>query len=246
MPLTASGKRAAGPPATCNVLRGKHSMSIINPRTAGEPRLIQVRSDGQMTIPVRPPGRSQRRTTVPSSRTSIPEVRQPRAGWLAPMTMEADAMGRNCSICVSPERDSIDVELAGGESRRAIATGSRRSESAVRRHAAAHLEPGLHRVALGRESLRFGGLLDRLVQLSEVADDVLAEAVGADGDRRLALAAIREGRELINVISRLTGADSAEAVMDAERLARALARVLPLLPGGRRRPGRRPAARRLR
>lgn len=98
----------------------------------------------------------------------------------------------------------------------------------MRHHAATHLAPGLHRVALGQESLRLGGLLDRLVQLSEVADDLLAEAIGADGDRRLAVAAIRESRELVAMISKLTGADSAEVVKDAERLVRALARVLPL------------------
>jgi hypothetical protein len=115
-------------------------------------------------------------------------------------------VGRDCMVCASPERDAIDVELAGGRPRRAVATQYRRTEASVRRHAHAHLQPGLHRVAEQRESLRLGALLDGLVRLAGQTDAILAEAVSAGGDARLALAAIRESGQVIGAISRLTGA----------------------------------------
>jgi hypothetical protein len=114
-------------------------------------------------------------------------------------------VGRSCTVCESPERDEIDVQLASGRPRRAVATRYRRTEASVRRHADGHLQPGLHRVAEQRESLRLGALLERLVELANYSDAIMADALGAGGDNRLALAAIKESREVIGAISRLTG-----------------------------------------
>ena len=136
-------------------------------------------------------------------------------------------MGRQCSVCEDPQREAIDLELASGRSRRAIAAEYRPSESAVRRHGIAHLEPGLHRAAMGRESLRLGAMVDKLVQLSEDAGAILAEALSAAGDRRVALSAMKESREIITMIGRLVSPDSAETIEEAQRLVSALGRVLP-------------------
>jgi hypothetical protein len=96
----------------------------------------------------------------------------------------------------------------------------------MRRHATAHLEPGLHRLALGKEALRLGSMVDRLVRLSDLADTILTEALSDHGDRRVALAAIRETRELVAMLTRLVSPDTAETVEEAQRLVSALARVL--------------------
>ena len=48
-------------------------------------------------------------------------------------------------------------------------------------------------------------MVDKLVQLSEDADAIVAEALSDVGDRRVALSAMRESREIVAMIARLTG-----------------------------------------
>jgi hypothetical protein len=70
-------------------------------------------------------------------------------------------------------------------------------------------------------------MLERLVDLADHSDAIMADAVRPGGDSRLALAAIRESREVIGAISRLVGPDAGQMVEESQQLARALARVLP-------------------
>jgi transposase len=141
-------------------------------------------------------------------------------------------MGRPCAVCFSDDRDAIEIELASGRSQRSVATQYGRSAASVRRHANAHLRPGLARVAQQRTDVRFSALVDRMAELVETGQRLLDDSTQPGGDQRVTLAAIREVRETISAVAKLSTSD--QAVEEVEEvlalLLRAMGRVLPRYP----------------
>jgi hypothetical protein len=73
-------------------------------------------------------------------------------------------------------------------------------------------------------------MVGRLVAMAERADAILAEAMQPGGDRRLALAAMRECRETLAAVTRLAEpgtAETANMLAEAKLLVAALGMVLP-------------------
>ncbi len=61
-------------------------------------------------------------------------------------------MARPCSICVSPHRDRVDVELVGGATPGQLARRFKLGDDSIRRHQQSHLTPALVKVAMERRS----------------------------------------------------------------------------------------------
>jgi hypothetical protein len=119
-------------------------------------------------------------------------------------------MGMACTVCTSPKRAAIDVELVGGQAMAAIAKRYNLGEDSVRRHRAAHLSPALTKVALSRRSdetaaLAFDANTARLESLLGRLEALL----GVAEERRSLIGAANLAREIrgaIELMCRLTGA----------------------------------------
>src|SRR5690242_15193722 len=100
-------------------------------------------------------------------------------------------MPQPCSICVSPSRHAIDVAIIAGTPFRRVAAQFGVTEQAVRRHRVAHLP---ERMARARDAAELAEADDLVAQVRALRARALAILDDADaaGDRRAALAAIRE------------------------------------------------------
>ncbi len=83
-------------------------------------------------------------------------------------------MGRNRTVCMSEERDHIDLDLASGQSVRGVAAQSQSTEASIRRLAFAQLVPGLSQAATDHTLLRLGPMVGRLASMAEKADEILS------------------------------------------------------------------------
>ncbi len=114
-------------------------------------------------------------------------------------------MPGTCSVCVHPDRRTVDEAIVGRVPYRDIV---RRHEglsiSAVSRHRQRHLTPAL--VVLAAEQERDHGetLLAQLQALYRRVRAIL-DAAERDGSPATALSAVREARQLLESIGRVTG-----------------------------------------
>lgn len=118
-------------------------------------------------------------------------------------------MPQHCTVCAHPERDRIDVELAGGGSARALAPRVGLSQAALLRHRRRHLSPALVRVAREHrteESARgsYLSVLDRLETLA-VRIDRFIDTAEHKGSIVGGAAVLREMRSTLETIARITG-----------------------------------------
>ncbi len=114
-------------------------------------------------------------------------------------------MPQPCSICASPVRHAIDVAIVAGTPNRRVAALFDVSEQAVRRHRAAHLPA---QMARARDAAELADADDLVAQARALQARTLAilDEADAAGDRRVALAAIREARSTLQLVAQLTGA----------------------------------------
>lgn len=110
-----------------------------------------------------------------------------------------------CRVCLHPNREQIEEELAGGmRSLQLIADAWSLSRDSVRRHRNDHLPASLRAVRERRENAGAERAIDRLEALYAKALSVLDAAEG-DGKASLSLAAIKELRGLVELLAKLTG-----------------------------------------
>jgi len=111
-------------------------------------------------------------------------------------------MPRACTACAHPDRDALDRALVRGEPKRQIAASLGLAESALGRHARAHLPKMLVAAEQARASANADLLLGELAALQGKALELLARAE-ADGDLRGAIVALKEARECVALRARL-------------------------------------------
>lgn len=114
-------------------------------------------------------------------------------------------MSRRCTVCTSPDLDRINSDLV--TPRVSIADVSRKyaiEDDAVRRHAQRHLTPDVRRAAGLAELNHLSSIINDLRRLWDRAEQ-LGKDAEQEGDRRGALASVREARECIALLAKLTG-----------------------------------------
>lgn len=137
-------------------------------------------------------------------------------------------MPRTCTVCRSESVFEIDSALVAGIPQRAIAETYRASRSAIYRHASAHLPASARAASLRREETRYEHLVARMAALLDDGEQMLREARSSGSDRRVALTALREVRETLTALMKLTQPQISDS--EVEILVRALGRVLPQHP----------------
>jgi len=113
-------------------------------------------------------------------------------------------MSRACATCGHPDRKAIDAALVAGEDAQDVARRFGLGGRAVRRHRAAHLRTVLAEAQEVREILTVEAFLQRVQELEGKVDRVLVRAESED-DLALVLRAIREARENVALLGKLTG-----------------------------------------
>jgi len=126
-------------------------------------------------------------------------------------------MGRPCTVCAHDRRDEIDRELVDGTAAGEIAGNTGLSRSAIDRHRD-HIPQAVARARDVAEIARAEGLLAYTVALTERAM-LLLEGAEADGDRKTAIAAVREVRECLRLLNTLRPQPVPDMAMVAEILA---------------------------
>ncbi len=109
-------------------------------------------------------------------------------------------MPRVCTVCSHELRDTVDGLIVSGQPLRQIANRIGVSDSAVARHRDAHLSPAIAKV----EAERGSKLLNRVERLITRTDAILTVAEES-GKVSVALAAVREMRELLRLLGNASG-----------------------------------------
>lgn len=111
-------------------------------------------------------------------------------------------MPRVCTVCRHPERTSIDEALATGrDSFRGIARQYRVSPDAVERHHRSHLPAQLAKAAAAQEITSASDLLGQMLDLQRRTLEILE----APDNQKVAVAAISQARQNIELLAELTG-----------------------------------------
>ena len=126
-------------------------------------------------------------------------------------------MGRHCSVCAHDRRDEIDRALVDGTAAGEIASSTGLCRSAIDRHRD-HIPQAVAQARDVAEIARAEGLLAFAVSLTEHAMRLL-EGAEADGDRRTAIAAVREVRECLRLLNTLRPQPVPNMAMVAQVLA---------------------------
>ncbi len=111
---------------------------------------------------------------------------------------------RKCSVCQHPDADEINARLIGGQPLRNIAEQFSVSLAALHRHKTQHLPAHLAKAQDAKDVACADSLLAQVRTLQEKALGILDKAEGT-GDLRGATAAIREARECLALLAKLTG-----------------------------------------
>jgi hypothetical protein len=111
-------------------------------------------------------------------------------------------MPRTCSACTHPERDALDRALVRGEPKRQIAARLGLAESALGRHARAHVPRMLVSAQAAREAVSADALIGESLAMQAKALDLMARAE-AEGDLRGAIVALKEARECVELRAKL-------------------------------------------
>ena len=113
-------------------------------------------------------------------------------------------MPRVCTICIHPDRPTIDAALVAGEALRNIAQRTGTSATALFRHKADHLPAAVATAQAAEQVAAADDLLAQLQALRNKAMALLLKAEAA-GDYRTALAGIREARACIETLLEVEG-----------------------------------------
>ncbi len=113
-------------------------------------------------------------------------------------------MPRTCTICTHPERAAIDAALIAGEPYRNIAERHGVSVGALFRYKSDRLPAALVHAKEAEQVVHADDLLAQVRDLQRRTLGILNSAEET-GDRRTALAAIREARGCIELFGRLAG-----------------------------------------
>jgi hypothetical protein len=115
-------------------------------------------------------------------------------------------MANECSICTHQDREAIDEGLASGVPYSKLVAAHGITKSALSRHRQRHLSPALARLQAQARPLEeqyrssFSRIEDLYTRASRILD--LAEGRGAAST---SLAAIRELRQIVELLARVTG-----------------------------------------
>ncbi len=118
-------------------------------------------------------------------------------------------MARSCTICIHADKFSIDAALVGGQALRAIADQFSVSKTVLGRHKDNHLPATLTLAKKEEEVIHGADLLHAAQALLAKTSSLLAEAEQA-GDRRMALAGVKEARGRLELLSKLQQAHRPE------------------------------------
>jgi hypothetical protein len=113
-------------------------------------------------------------------------------------------MSRQCTICVHPDRASIDSELTRGTPSRALAERFGVSASAVQRHARRHLSPALAALKSEEQAKAKASLLERIESVIHRAETMFAAAAN-EGRTTQALDVLKELRLQLELLGKATG-----------------------------------------
>lgn len=113
-------------------------------------------------------------------------------------------MPRTCTVCQHPDRPAIDAALLAGEPFRHIAARTGTSTGALQRHKEEHLPIALVHAKEVEQVAQADDLLAQVRDLQRRTLRILDDAEKA-GDRRTALAAIREARGNLELLGKLAG-----------------------------------------
>jgi hypothetical protein len=113
-------------------------------------------------------------------------------------------VGRQCSVCASPDRAAIDHALAIGDGYRGISRQYRVTPDAVGRHASRHLPVALVTAAVAADQADALDLVAKVRGYVIHAESILTDA-RAIGKPTLALAALASALSCISALAKLTG-----------------------------------------
>jgi hypothetical protein len=113
-------------------------------------------------------------------------------------------VARSCTVCKHADRAAIDEAIVSSEPAPSIARRYALSHDAVTRHGTTHIPKSLKAVHERRKERQAETLLDRVEGLYDEAKELL-EQVKAERQRGLSLAALKELRNTLELIGRLTG-----------------------------------------
>jgi hypothetical protein len=114
-----------------------------------------------------------------------------------------------CTVCGSPARERVDVEIVSGETLAAIGRRYKLSQDALTRHKSAHLSPAITKLSLeklGVESAR-GAMVIYEERMEAMLSRLERALDGAESrNSYLALAnLVREWRSLLELMAKITG-----------------------------------------
>jgi hypothetical protein len=113
-------------------------------------------------------------------------------------------MPRVCTVCAHPQRAEIDSALVAGGAIRAIARQYSLGRDSIARHQSDHLPAALALAQGAVQVAQADDLLSQVRGLHRRALAILATAE-AQGDLKVALAAIREARGNLELLAKLLG-----------------------------------------
>lgn len=120
-------------------------------------------------------------------------------------------MPRVCTVCTSPDREAINEALAArSDSFRTIADRFRLSKTALVRHKAVHLPAHVAKAAEAQEVTSASSLLEQMLDLQRRTLDIL----NAPESQRVAVAAISQARQNIELLAELTGKLAAQPTIN--------------------------------
>lgn len=114
-------------------------------------------------------------------------------------------MARPCTICIHPQRQALEAELARGEPNQRVAAKFGVTESAIRRHLSSkHAQMAAQQAIQARVIEAGRSVLERLRDLNREALEILSEA-RSHNKQRDAIAAIHALTRLLELEARLLG-----------------------------------------
>ena len=113
-------------------------------------------------------------------------------------------MARTCSVCSSPDRDSIDIALVEGKSLRDVSKQYALSVSSLHRHAQSHLPETVKAAYTVKEQGHAVALLSRVEGLVSEAEQLLKHGKKEKQAKAWA-SGISELRKTIELLARVTG-----------------------------------------
>jgi hypothetical protein len=112
-------------------------------------------------------------------------------------------MAQSCKICHHPEREAIEAAINAGETQVSIALRFGVNRANVSRHKTGHMAP-LQRVQARRNGQKPAASVDRLEQMYDDARVLLDDAL-ATNRPQLSLAAMKELRQVVELLGKFTG-----------------------------------------